>query len=191
MTYTVYETLTTLLAKSRSANTILYYIENKGWFDKYKTGFKQPDKYFSIPYQEWITKTLINRQHIRVLEALIFNNDGDIQYDEQTNRVDIWGSTLQPFISKMPREHMIHICKSKQKTLPLIKYLDEFYGYELRQYRYESYNIAYKIDYDEWLELFEMDATEILKTNKYIISGHFGVQYNDADEPSHVVIRIK
>lgn len=191
MTTTIFETIATLLVKTRSANTILYYIENKGWFEKYKTGQAQPGKYLSIPYKEWTMKTLINQQHIKILAALIFDNNGDIQYNDQTNTVDIWGSNVDIFKSIPAKDHIIHICKKKQRILPLIKYLEEFYGYDLRNYRYEAYNIVYRIDYDHWLELFQMDAVEIALTNQYLTSGQFNVQYDKQGIPEFVVIRIK
>jgi len=193
MPHTSLETLTTLLSNTHSANTILHYVENKRWFEEYKQKEKQQQHqqhqpYFSIPYKEWILKTLINKQYIDSLSLLIDEDEGDIRYNENTNTVDIWESEDQPFQSKTPKEHIAYICSEKRRVTPLINYLEEFYEYELRRYKSVSSITFYRIDYEIWRELFDMNIKEIESASLSIIKGYFEIQYNPYGFPTHIVL---
>jgi len=175
------------MMSNRSANAILYYIENKGWFSKYRT----QDAYFTIPYEEWRNKTLINIQHIQILNEFIFEDEGAICLVEENGQkyVKIWSSEKQPFKSLKPRQHIYNICKKKQCAKTLSNYLDEFYYYDFRDYRIDDSLMRYRIEYDHWYDLFQLSDQHVYELNTYLRKGSIKMIYED-NLPAFVVINI-
>jgi hypothetical protein len=184
---TIFEKLLSLMVHNRSSNTILHYIENKGWFSEYKT--HQPNIYMRIPYDKWLNNTLINFKHIEILNEFIFNGHGTIRVVSISDKkwVEIEGSQLDPFKSRTPKQHILQICHKKKNTRPLLKYLNEFYYYDFRHYRCDETDMKYAIDYSLWVEYFKIEAQEILELKKYIDKGILDIRYKDG-EPDEVLI---
>jgi hypothetical protein len=155
---------------SRSANAILYFIENKGWFGPYRV----PGGY-SIPYPKWREQTMINIQKLEVLSAFVFDRKGKIYLED--NIVHIRESELKPFVSKLPRQHIQYICHKHKCSYVLMKYLEEFYYSEILNYEDFKSRLTYRIPYDLWNELFEMTPEEIDELGKVITSGYMRVVY--------------
>ena len=179
MRLTIYQTLLSILVKTRSANSILYYIENMGGLYAYKTEYNQ----YMIPYKEWREKTIINIQHIRRLNEWIFNGNGEIKYED--GYVYIIGS--EDFVSKSPADHIEYMCKRHCKTSILCKYFDEFYYKKFRKIRAKDSAIVYQIEYDKWFDLFGISVEEINELDEYITVGK--IQYIDGS-PSWIAIYI-
>ena len=179
MLSTTYETLLSILVKTRSANSILYYIENKLWFYDYKTKYNE----YIIPYKEWREKTIINIAHIEILNDWIFNGNGEILY--QDDYVYIVGS--EEFVSKSPAQHIEYMCKKHCKTSVLCKYFDEFYYKKFRKSRANNSCVKYQIEYDKWYDLFGISAEQINILDGYIASGE--IRYIEGS-PSWIAIYI-
>ena len=171
MTNTIFETIIQVMLPSRSANAILYFIENKGWFSKYRV----PGGY-AIPYLKWIEHTMITTTKIEVLSAFVFDRKGKIYHDE--NVVYIRESELKPFVSKTPREHIEYICHKHHCTYVLAKYLEEFYYTEITDY-HDNSRAKYYIPFGVWYELFKMTPKEIDELGKVITSGYLRVMNRD------------
>jgi hypothetical protein len=171
---TIFETIIQAMLPSRSANAILYFIENKGWFTPYRV----PGGY-SIPYHKWREQTIISIQKIEVLSAFISDRKGRIYYED--NMVHIRGSELKPFVSKSPREHITYICHKHRCSFVLTRYLEEFYSYQLSRYEDFKMNSKYSIPYDVWNDLFEMTPEEVDELGKVITSGFLHVNRNGED----------
>jgi hypothetical protein len=169
MYHTIFDSLVKVLISSHSANAILYYIENHKWFNIYKWNEPEhPHLYFRIPYKVWCETTLIPFHYIEALSHLIHPNNGNIYYEKQgdTYYVMIEASSIKPFKSRTPREHIIRMCHKYKKTHVLIKYLEEFYSMELRHYHFQESFLRYDIDYRVWNDLFHMTPAELLSISK-------------------------
>ena len=175
---TTYESISKMLSKTRSANSILYYIESKGWFNTCKRNTT-----YTIPYIDWVTKTLINKSHIKILNILV-NGNGNIEVDANNYVIITSGAD---YIPKTPADHIIDICKTNCKTSTLCAYLDEFYYSELYNSRREGTCIRFIIEYLEWLELFDISADEIAVLSESVTDGKFYVEYEN-NQPAYVVI---
>lgn len=163
MPNTIFETIIQVMLPSRSANAILYFIENKGWFAKYRV----PGGY-TIPYPKWLEETMISITKIEVLSAFIYDRKGKIYHDE--NVVYIRESELKPFVSKTPREHIAYICHKHHCGYVLIKYLEEFYYTDIMDY-HDNSRAKYSIPFGVWYELFKMTPKETDELGKDITSG--------------------
>ncbi len=169
MSNTIFETIIQTMLPSRSANAVLYFIENKGWF----RGYRVPGGY-SIPYSKWLEQTIIPIKKIEVLSAFIFDRKGKIYYED--NMVHIRESELKPFVSKHPREHVKYICHKHHCSYVLTQYLEEFYYNEIIKYQDNSRS-KYSISYYVWYDLFEMIPEEVDELRKVITSGYLSVVY--------------
>lgn len=170
MCNTLFETIIQTMLPSRSANAILYFIENKGWFGEYRV----PGGY-SIPYPKWREQTMITIKKIEVLSAFVFDRKGKIYHED--NMVHIRESELNPFVSKPPREHIKYICHKHHCSYVLMKYLEEFYYNELFSYEDYKSRQTYRIPYNVWYNLFEMTPEEVDELGKVITSGYLRVVY--------------
>ena len=180
MANTIFETIIQTMLPSRSANAILYFIENKGWFGPYRI----PGGY-RIPYSKWVEQTIIPTRKIEVLNAFIFERKGKIYCED--NMVHIRESELKPFVSKLPKQHIHYICHKHHSTYVLTQYLQEFYYRELFNYQNNRENSIYSIPYDVWYDLFQMYSEEVEELGRVITSGFLCVTYTD-EVPSSVDI---
>jgi len=169
---TIFETLTQIILPSRSANAILYYIENKGWFK----GFRVSGGY-CIPYSKWLHETMIPITKIEVLSTLLLDRKGRIYYEN--DMIHICESEKKPFQSKPPREHIKYICCKHNSSFVLTQYLEEFYYYDIYNYKYDNSRLRYSIPYDLWNELFRMLPEDVDELGKVITSGYFRIVYNE------------
>lgn len=170
MVNTVFETIIQTMLPSRSANAILYFIENKGWFGSYRV----PGGY-RIPYSKWVEQTIIPIKKIEVLNAFIFDRKGRIYYED--HMVHIHESELKPFVSKLPKQHIHYICHKHHCSFVLTQYLEEFYSYEIAPYENCKTNVRYSVPYDVWYDLFKMYPEEVEELGKVITSGLLCVIY--------------
>ena len=170
MANTVFETIIQTMLPSRSANAILYFIENKGWFAKYRV----PGGY-RIPYSKWVEQTIIPTRKIEVLNAFIFERKGKIYCED--NIVHIRESELKPFVSKLPKQHIHYICYKHHSTYVLTQYLEEFYSHEIARYENCKMDVRYSIPYDVWNDLFKMYPEEVEELGRVITSGFLRVAY--------------
>ena len=182
MTNTIFETIIQTMLPSRSANAVLYFIENKRWFRKYRVQGGD-----SIPYSKWREQTMISLEKIEVLSAFVFDRKGKIYHEN--GMVHICESELKPFVSKHPREHIQYICHKHHCSFVLMKYLEEFYYTEIFDYEDSRSKVRYRIPYDVWNELFEMTPKEVDELGKVITSGYLRVMYREG-VPSTVDIYI-
>jgi hypothetical protein len=185
--YTLFEKLSFMLIDYSSSNTILHYFENKNWFAKYKTGSQI--QYYKIPYHIWRSVTLINLDHIKVLSKLINQFKGEI-YTEGENEhlcVVISASPLEYFEKREPKFYIYDICKKYSSTIQIIKFLDEFYSYELQDYYDDISKVRYSIDYSEWIHYFDINDIELIELNKHVLEGTIKVIYKD-EQPYKVDI---
>jgi hypothetical protein len=186
---TIFEILLTLIANSGSANSIIHYLESKKWFEIYKE--KTEDHYYKIPYDDWRGTTLINLQHIEIMSKLIHNGSIRVIEEPQYKRyIVISPNKNEVFQSRTPSDYIHHICRKEKEAFYLMRYLDEFYSYEFRRYKYEYSNQKYLIDYDDWMDYICVNYTEIEKLTNSIIKGKFTVHYDKEKCPSHVEISI-
>jgi hypothetical protein len=185
---TLFETLLSTMLNNRSANPILHYIENKGWFSEYRNTTN--GEYMSIPYQKWIETTLINLKHIKIINEFIHEGKGSIRYED--GYVKIWASNDKPFKSLSPRHHIYNICRKKQSTYTLVKYLDEFYYSDFYNFRKDDSAVAYQIPYVYWYDYFQLSTQHIRELNSYLKFGCIRVLYtgDSKSTPSKVEIRI-
>ena len=181
MCNTIFETIIQIMLPSRSANAILYFIENKGWFGPYRV----PGGY-RIPYIKWREETMIPIKKIEVLSAFILDRKGQIYLED--NIVHIRESELKPFVSKLPKQHIQYICHKHHCSFTLSRYLEEFYSYEIMDY-HDNSMAKYLIPYGVWNDLFKMTPDEIDELGKSITSGYLGVMYRD-EVPLNVEIRL-
>lgn len=182
MTDTIFETIIQKMLPSRSVNAVLYFIENKGWFIKYRV-----QGGYSIPYPKWREQTMISIKKIEVLSAFILDRKGKIYHED--NIVHIRESELKVFVSKHPREYIKHICNKHHCSYVLVKYLEDFYYTEIFDYEVSISKVGYRIPYDLWNEMFEMTPEEVDELGKVITSGYLGVMYREG-VPSTVDIYI-
>ena len=182
MTNTIFETIIQTMLPSRSANAVLYFIENKKWFSKYRV-----QGGYSIPYSKWREQTMISLEKIEVLSAFVFDRKGKIYHEN--GMVHIRESELKPFVSKHPREHIKYICHKHHCSFVLMKYLEEFYYTEIFDYEDSRSKVRYRIPYDVWNELFEMTPEQVDELGKVITSGYLRVMYREG-VPSTVDIYI-
>jgi hypothetical protein len=117
------------------------------------------------------------------LNALIFDGNGKIVIESDS--VYIEGTTS--FKSLTPEDHIEYICKTKRKANVLCKYLNEFYYYDLRDGRIHDFH--YKIEYDLWTSIFNMDIERLLEISNYIIYGTLKIVYENG-VPAYVYISI-
>jgi hypothetical protein len=165
MFYTTFEIMTQIILPSRSANAILYYIENKGWFKEYKVGGG-----YQIPYIKWREETMIPVQKIEVLSALLSPGNGRIYHENGV--VHICESETKPFQSRLPRVHIQHICQKHRSAYVLMKYLEEFYYHEIFPYYNDRSRVKYTIPYNIWYLLFQMPVEQLEELGKLITSGY-------------------
>jgi hypothetical protein len=187
---TLFEKLLLAMLSHRSANVILFYIENKGWFTQYRQRHLRTEALYSIPYEEWRELTLINLQHIKILNEFIWNDEGSIEVHvvNGKNMVMIWSSQLHPYKSKEPRKWIYSICKHKKSAKHLANYLDEFYKNDFRDYSVEDSKTRYCIDYEYWYDYFQLSTQHIDELNAYFQNGVIRVLY-DKHLPVFVEIR--
>ena len=175
----------------RSANVILFYIENKGWFTQYCQRQIRVAALYSIPYEEWREITLINLEHIKILNEFISMNEGTIEVHVVNGKkmVMIWPSQLHPYKSKEPRKWIYSICKHKKSAKYLANYLDEFYKNDFREYLVKDYIGDYCIDYEHWYHYFQLSTQHIEELNEYLQDGSIIVLYDNC-LPTFVEIRV-
>ena len=181
MNRTTFEKLKQLISKNRSTDGILYYFENKEWFEKYKLGTMEA--YYQIPYDVWVRQTFIHRAFIKKLSDYIFPGQGTIYYSS-SDMVIITGSEEPPFESRTPQEHILRLCKKHKNTRVLINYLDEFYCRTFQNERVSDSFVRYTIYYDHWYEIFKMPLEDIRMMSRCIQSGYIRI----IEEPDKIAI---
>lgn len=184
---TLFETLLSTMLNNRSANTILYYIESKGWFSQYRK--TTSGEYMAIPYKIWIETTLINMKHIKIINEFIMEGKGGIRYED--GYVKIWASTEKPFKSMSPREHIYNICRRKQSAYILVKYLDEFYYNDFYNFRKDDSSVAYQIPYVYWYDYFQLSTQHVRELNSYLKLGGIRILYTGDSRSTPLTVEIR